>query len=1788
MPYPSTFLYREEPSVSTTECCCCWLCRLLCCCSTVDNQTALRDRMNASQPPPGGGGRLPDEVYRKIKAVDQGQSTLTQSGIQGLSARTLDENQRGDLVFQLVEIIKKPGQSLGLYLREGNGKDRSDGVFVSRFGDNSELAKYGEVMRPGDEILTINNVEVSMMSIDDVVLILSIPRRLLLRIRFSKSMRHEVITSRSSERPVVVFHKYDDRRDSETNAPILSQPTSTANTWLGKKSRQQMEEMRNATTTSTMRAAHASTSSPRNHFAPRLVNGHSQPIGVPSASSASTSDHHYQRFASEPSDSVSRTARVPPPRLASATVRRTESFNSAPGVSSSAPMYTLPRSSTAVPPPDIIGSIPHSARDPLMRSDLPYDPLTGRLSSSVPTDPLLSRSLCSPILPRTLRQPNDSNKSNSLPRRRIMTGGRNVKWRNDVVSTSDLCGEESDGAISAPEYSSPPFSRLTQQQQFRLSNGSPGRTVNDIFSAAEYRNWAGPYDPRGMYGPYPPGQRTTRWSHTYGEQRAPRTSSLPGRTVLAQSLVGSPVLPRHPPPIVQDRPSAVFDRYHVSPLMNRRAPLRAAGPGINVDRLSVSSLTGILYVHILEGRGLKIPEKQKGLTEEMYCVLEVDEQHRARTGVSTIEQKFKWRETFHIDVVNATVSNFFVYSWHPQFRHKLCHKGSLKLLEAFVVDQLNDDRVFALNLEPRGQLIVRIGFHDLQAVFRRTVNPRLNGVFGVPLGRLVQRERRDTPIVLTRLIQEIEKRGVDLSGLYVLCGSVEKKKMLRAQLESNPLGTDLNAENIPDTNVIACLIKDFLRELPEPLISPQIHGMLLEAATVALPNDVQANRTLVLKIIDCLQLSAKNCLLLVLDHLSTILCSSPHNGLTPTRLSLIFAPLLFFCLDAISPYTTSPTSKMAAVRSLDMNQASSSLQMILSIWPSRVNSESGSDSPATSGTFPSPDQLECLNCRNGTCDCPQPGVLIYRDVAGHLLSNGAFCDYCAEGFSKNDDGECKKCDYSCPGKKFTNSDKVYTRIKLQNGVEMKSNYIENHLSTEAKSCSERNVQSCEALANICVLQNFEAGFSLNACGLLENIKRSFNPWQNAWDALANTDDSELEKENVIDHQYLFKDDSRFELFFARYDVNGTFDGFFTSETIPLLLCGDFLDPFAPFVFGRRFYKECKIKKEAYSDSFLERKLFEVYLKFTDEQGRPKLYPMHVLNSAIRVNGQLPNFANKDRNRWILTRRFYLVDDYTLQFDNSTRLLRFAAKIGINVVLQRDRDGYINPPYLTIEYDDTTEENLENSLEVMYHKDPSGYDQKLTICLSIVVPLSLFWSALCSYSWGRRQGKPSAVDASSILYFFVCEVSVLGDVFFIIFGLIAFWITFAYKSQTYASYNMLSEDQERSLFHYIISALVLKFFGLLFTMGALVFQETFFIDWERQKLKQTDEHGMPLSRDLNKSTEAEPVVVWRTYLIANEWNELQQYRKTSLALQIIMMTLLMEYFQIKNYALVEPGFERNSADSATTLSILLSTLAITVSLYLFLAFIQVFLRVLIVERIVTDPFHNFVDLCSVSNISVLSLTHSLYGYYIHGRSVHGKGDAGMSEMNEFLQRERNNLCGFRGLETGSELQTFIVNLPQMFRSKYDEISAISKQTTSGVVGHEAVTAKMNATVEAHSQMNSFLKKFVDHSISDIDYVVRDRPFLESLLDMEMSDTSITGSFTRDHVEIAYSRCFVYGNEWAWTSFECLGFTVFYIWSGSIYLAGAVVYVISHIIRMVFGYLSTNHLIKTSLVDQRFLV
>lgn len=84
-----------------------------------------------------------------------------------------------------------------------------------------------------------------------------------------------------------------------------------------------------------------------------------------------------------------------------------------------------------------------------------------------------------------------------------------------------------------------------------------------------------------------------------------------------------------------------------------------------------------------------------------------------------------------------------------------------------------------------------------------------------------------------------------------------------------------------------------------------------------------------------------------------------------------------------------------------------------------------------------------------------------------------------------------------------------------------------------------------------------------------------------------------------------------------------------------------------------------------------------------------------------------------------------------------------------------------------------------------------------------------------------------------------------------------------------------------------------------------------------------------------------------------------------------------------------------------------------------------------ERLIVNAVHN-------SYGYNLFLQNTRYGYYIHGRSVHGRADTNMWQMNEQLKREEDDLCGRRGLEPNTERQTFEMEVPAKFREQYEEI------------------------------------------------------------------------------------------------------------------------------------------------------
>jgi len=96
------------------------------------------------------------------------------------------------------------------------------------------------------------------------------------------------------------------------------------------------------------------------------------------------------------------------------------------------------------------------------------------------------------------------------------------------------------------------------------------------------------------------------------------------------------------------------------------------------DGGSSEGMYGLLWVHLLAGRGLRASTQTVGAAamRDLYCVLECDRVHKARTVVRTGDIVFDWDETFELDLMGNRDLDLLIYSWDPQYRHKLCYKVS--------------------------------------------------------------------------------------------------------------------------------------------------------------------------------------------------------------------------------------------------------------------------------------------------------------------------------------------------------------------------------------------------------------------------------------------------------------------------------------------------------------------------------------------------------------------------------------------------------------------------------------------------------------------------------------------------------------------------------------------------------------------------------------------------------------------------------------------------------------------------------------------------------------------------------------------------------------------------------------------------------------------------------------------------------------------------------------------------------------------------------------------------------
>ncbi len=92
------------------------------------------------------------------------------------------DSKTGAFRHRTVEILRNPEDELGFSVRQGDGWEKEEGIFVSRLSLGSVFDKF-ELMRVGDEIVKVNRVEIKNMDVDSVVRLMHIPEKLSLTIK---------------------------------------------------------------------------------------------------------------------------------------------------------------------------------------------------------------------------------------------------------------------------------------------------------------------------------------------------------------------------------------------------------------------------------------------------------------------------------------------------------------------------------------------------------------------------------------------------------------------------------------------------------------------------------------------------------------------------------------------------------------------------------------------------------------------------------------------------------------------------------------------------------------------------------------------------------------------------------------------------------------------------------------------------------------------------------------------------------------------------------------------------------------------------------------------------------------------------------------------------------------------------------------------------------------------------------------------------------------------------------------------------------------------------------------------------------------------------------------------------------------------------------------------------------------------------------------------------------------------------------------------------------------------
>eukprot|EP00004_Rigifila_ramosa_P005879 TRINITY_DN16539_c0_g1_i1.p1 TRINITY_DN16539_c0_g1~~TRINITY_DN16539_c0_g1_i1.p1 ORF type:complete len:587 (-),score=130.60 TRINITY_DN16539_c0_g1_i1:76-1641(-) len=164
-------------------------------------------------------------------------------------------------------------------------------------------------------------------------------------------------------------------------------------------------------------------------------------------------------------------------------------------------------------------------------------------------------------------------------------------------------------------------------------------------------------------------------------------------------------------------------------------------------------------------------------------------------------------------------------------------------------------------------------------------------VFGVPLAQVLTNAmahsgQSEIPAIVQKCFDHVVKNGMDTEGIFRLSGGMSEIQALKLRFDR---GENVDLNSVRDPHVVTGLLKLYLREMPEPVITYELYDFFL-AANGLFKISPETRQRIFQNLLSYLPEPHYHLLDRILAFMRILLGKREHNKMTTANLAMMLAP----------------------------------------------------------------------------------------------------------------------------------------------------------------------------------------------------------------------------------------------------------------------------------------------------------------------------------------------------------------------------------------------------------------------------------------------------------------------------------------------------------------------------------------------------------------------------------------------------------------------------------------------------------------------------------------------------------------------------------------------------------------------------------------------------------------------------------------------------------------------------------------------------------------------------------